>query len=72
MQSESDAERIESLGVDRTKLFTAGNLKFDVGTVATSAEDTKELQQRFGISRMSLLSLRQVLTHPKKRSSLTR
>jgi len=50
MQSESDAERIESLGVDRTKLFTAGNLKFDVGTVATSAEGTKELQQRFGIS----------------------
>jgi 3-deoxy-D-manno-octulosonic-acid transferase len=51
MQSESDAERIESLGVVRTKLFTAGNLKFDVGTVATSAEGTKELQQRFGISR---------------------
>ena len=50
MQSESDAERIESLGVDRTKLFTAGNLKFDVGTVATSAEDTKELERRFGIS----------------------
>jgi len=50
MQSESDAERIESLGADRTKLFTAGNLKFDVGTVATSAEGTKELQQRFGIS----------------------
>jgi len=51
MQSESDAERIASLGVEPTKLFTAGNLKFDVGTVATSAEGTKELQQRFGISR---------------------
>ena len=65
-QSESDAERIESLGVERAKLFTAGNLKFDVGTVARSGRRTKELQQRFGILEHVALILWQVLTHPKK------
>src|SRR6188474_934785 len=31
MQSEKDAERLQSLGMEREKLFTAGNLKFDAG-----------------------------------------
>jgi 3-deoxy-D-manno-octulosonic-acid transferase len=57
MQSESDAERIASLGLDPTKLFTAGNLKFDVGSVATSAEATQALQQRFGLSQNDCLIL---------------
>ena len=29
MQSETDAERLEELGMPKEKLFTAGNLKFD-------------------------------------------
>ncbi len=50
MQSESDAARLQSLGITPEKLFTAGNLKFDVGTVPTT-EKTEEIRERFDLKR---------------------
>lgn len=48
MQSETDAERLQSLGMARDRLFTAGNLKFDA-KVAGSTGKTEELRKRFGL-----------------------
>ena len=49
MQSETDAERLESLGMAREKLFTAGNLKFDSEVAGELSGRTEELRQRFGL-----------------------
>ena len=49
MQSETDAERLESLGMAREKLFTAGNLKFDSEVAGELSGRTEELKQRFGL-----------------------
>lgn len=49
MQSEIDAERLESLGMAREKLFTAGNLKFDSEVAGELSGRTEELKQRFGL-----------------------
>ena len=49
MQSETDAERLESLGMAREKLFTSGNLKFDSEVAGELSGRTEELRQRFGL-----------------------
>ena len=49
MQSETDAERLQSLGMAREKLFTAGNLKFDSEVAGELSGRTEELRQRFGL-----------------------
>jgi len=49
MQSKTDAERLESLGMAREKLFTAGNLKFDSEVTGELSGRTEELKQRFGL-----------------------
>lgn len=49
MQSDTDAERLESLGMAREKLFTAGNLKFDSEVAGELSGRTEELKQRFGL-----------------------
>jgi 3-deoxy-D-manno-octulosonic-acid transferase len=49
MQSETDAERLLSLGMAREKLFTAGNLKFDSEVAGELSGRTEELRQRFGL-----------------------
>jgi 3-deoxy-D-manno-octulosonic-acid transferase len=49
MQSETDAERLLSLGMAREKLFTAGNLKFDSEAAGELSGRTEELKQRFGL-----------------------
>ena len=48
MQSETDAKRLQSLGMARDRLFTAGNLKFDA-KVTGSTGKTEELRKRFGL-----------------------
>lgn len=48
MQSEKDAERLQSLGMDREKLFTAGNLKFDAGIASELTAKTEQVRTRFG------------------------
>jgi 3-deoxy-D-manno-octulosonic-acid transferase len=56
MQSEKDAERLQSLGMPGERLFTAGNLKFDVHAASDLAERTNEIAERFGLqSRVPLI-----------------
>ncbi|HKG48223.1 MAG TPA: glycosyltransferase N-terminal domain-containing protein, partial [Pyrinomonadaceae bacterium] len=47
MQSETDAERLEALGMSTERLFNAGNLKFDAELAAESTTKTEELRRRF-------------------------
>jgi 3-deoxy-D-manno-octulosonic-acid transferase len=49
MQSETDAQRLRSLGMPDEKLFTAGNLKFDAEPGSDLAETTAEIRARFGL-----------------------
>ncbi|HSE18239.1 MAG TPA: 3-deoxy-D-manno-octulosonic acid transferase [Pyrinomonadaceae bacterium] len=46
MQTEEDADRLHRLGLPREKLFTAGNLKFDV---QIGKGPTEELKNRFAL-----------------------
>jgi len=48
MQSETDAERLQSLGMERDRLFTAGNLKFDA-EVAGETTRIEEIGNRFSL-----------------------
>jgi 3-deoxy-D-manno-octulosonic-acid transferase len=47
MQSETDAQRLEELGMPKDKLFTAGNLKFDAELASELTGKTEELRKRF-------------------------
>ena len=49
MQSETDAQRLQSLGMSGQKLFTAGNLKFDAEPGSDLAETTANIRERFGL-----------------------
>jgi 3-deoxy-D-manno-octulosonic-acid transferase len=51
MQSETDAQRLEDLGMSREKLFTAGNLKFDADLARELTGKTEELRTRFAFDR---------------------
>jgi len=48
MQSEIDAQRLETLGMPREKLFAAGNLKFDAELGSALSTKTEEIRSRFG------------------------
>ncbi|HEX6650090.1 MAG TPA: 3-deoxy-D-manno-octulosonic acid transferase [Pyrinomonadaceae bacterium] len=49
MQSETDAQRLEALGMPSEKLFTAGNLKFDAEIGSDLTAKTAEIAERFGL-----------------------
>jgi len=49
MQSEKDAERIQALGLDASKIRTTGNLKFDISVADYDAALVDELRHRFGL-----------------------
>lgn len=51
MQSETDAQRLQALGMSRENLYTAGNLKFDVALGDDLTEKTREIRERFGLQR---------------------
>src|SRR5690242_15101261 len=51
MQSETDAERLEDLGMPTEKLFNAGNLKFDAEPAGELTSKTEELRTRFAFDR---------------------
>lgn len=55
MQSESDAERIEELGLSNEKIFVSGSLKFDAGTQPLTQSLTSELTERFNSTDRPLL-----------------
>lgn len=49
MQSETDAQRLQALGMSGETLFTAGNLKFDAEVGSDLADLTNETAERFGL-----------------------
>jgi 3-deoxy-D-manno-octulosonic-acid transferase len=49
MQSETDAQRLQALGMPEEKLFIAGNLKFDAEPGSDLADTTAEIRMRFGL-----------------------
>ena len=49
MQSDRDAERIESLGLPKEKLFISGNLKFDARPAPFLNDKTDDIKRRFGL-----------------------
>ena len=49
MQSETDAQRLQDLGMPREKTFTAGNLKFDAEAGSDLTDTTTEIAERFGL-----------------------
>ena len=50
MQSETDAQRLEELGMSKENLFTAGNLKFDAELASELTSKTEELRTRFAFN----------------------
>ena len=55
MQSDEDAERIQELGIDADKVFSSGNLKFDVGHTGVNQTSSKELETLLGSSKRPLI-----------------
>jgi 3-deoxy-D-manno-octulosonic-acid transferase len=49
MQSETDASRLQALGMSDDKLYTAGNLKFDAEIAAELTAKTAEIRERFDL-----------------------
>jgi 3-deoxy-D-manno-octulosonic-acid transferase len=49
MQSQTDAERLRTLGMPDEKLYTAGNLKFDAELAGELTSKTAEIRERFGL-----------------------
>ena len=49
MQSETDASRLQELGMPSGRLFTAGNLKFDAENAGELIDKTAEIKDRFGL-----------------------
>ena len=48
MQTESDATRMRSLGLEPNHIFVPGNLKFDAGAIPGPDPLTEDLRERFG------------------------
>jgi 3-deoxy-D-manno-octulosonic-acid transferase len=67
MQTETDAERIRSLGLSPQKIYVSGNLKFDAGTMPSSNSLVVELQQRFNITNEAALILAASTHTPEER-----
>ncbi|HEY0430585.1 MAG TPA: 3-deoxy-D-manno-octulosonic acid transferase [Pyrinomonadaceae bacterium] len=49
MQTEADAERLRSLGLDAAKTLVSGSLKFDAGTRSLTDSLTVEFRDRFNL-----------------------
>lgn len=47
MQSDTDADRLQDLGMAKEKLFTSGNLKFDAEIASELTDTTEEIRRRF-------------------------
>jgi 3-deoxy-D-manno-octulosonic-acid transferase len=50
MQTEADAKRLRSLGMDTARTLVSGNLKFDAGTSPTTDSLTVEFRERFKLA----------------------
>jgi 3-deoxy-D-manno-octulosonic-acid transferase len=49
MQSETDAQRLQDLGMRSDQIRTAGNLKFDAGAFPSAGKKTAGIRERFGL-----------------------
>jgi 3-deoxy-D-manno-octulosonic-acid transferase len=67
MQTDADAERLRALGMDPTKTFVFGNLKFDAGATPETDSLTAEFRERFGLSDDSSLILAASTHAPEER-----
>jgi len=63
MQTEADANRLRSLGMNTEKTFISGNMKFDVGAMPANNSLTAEFRERFNLIEDSPLLLA-ASTHP--------
>lgn len=70
MQTESDAERIRSLGLPASRVFVSGNLKFDAGAMPSSNTLAGELKKRFSIADEAPLILAASTHAPEERVML--
>ena len=50
MQTESDAERLNQLGMETNKTCVSGNMKFDAGPAPANDSLSAEFRQRFGLT----------------------
>ena len=55
MQDKADPRRLIDLGIDKSKVFVSGNLKFEQSSAEAEADLTAESRHRFGISNDKLL-----------------
>ncbi len=51
MQTEPDADRIRQLGLNPSKIFVSGSLKFDAGTMSPPNSLTSEFRERFNLTK---------------------
>jgi 3-deoxy-D-manno-octulosonic-acid transferase len=50
MQTDSDAARLEDLGMNADKTFVSGNMKFDAGTAGANDSLSTEFRERFNLT----------------------
>jgi 3-deoxy-D-manno-octulosonic-acid transferase len=55
MQTEADAERLRALGMDASKTFVFGNMKFDTGTMPDTDSLTTAFRERFKLDASPLI-----------------
>jgi 3-deoxy-D-manno-octulosonic-acid transferase len=55
MQTEADAERLRALGMDASKTFIFGNMKFDAGTMPETDSLTTAFRERFKLDASPLI-----------------
>jgi 3-deoxy-D-manno-octulosonic-acid transferase len=67
MQTEADADRLGALGMNQSKTFVAGNLKFDAGALPTTDEATAEFSERFRLTKDAPLILAASTHAPEER-----
>jgi len=55
MQTEADAERLRALGMDASRTFVFGNMKFDAGTMPDTDSLTTAFRERFNLNASPLI-----------------
>ncbi len=70
MQTEADAERLRALGMDISKTFVCGSLKFDAGAIPDTGTTTSELRERFSLTNDNQLILAASTHDPEERMML--
>ena len=67
MQTETDGERLKTLGYNPAKMFVSGSLKFDAGRMLPPSPLTDTFRQRFGLNRGDVLILGASTHSPEER-----